>query len=544
MDKIEVINFHEQKEVNGIRFWCYHAGHVLGAAMFFIEIAGVKVLYTGDFSRQEDRHLMSAEIPSVKPDVLIIESTYGTHIHEKRAEREHRFTSLVQDIVTRGGRCLIPVFALGRAQELLLILDEFWSQHPELQDIPIYYASSLAKKCMAVYQTYVNAMNDRIRRQIAVNNPFVFKHISNLKSIDHFEDVGPCVVMASPGMMQSGLSRELFESWCGDSKNGVIIAGYCVEGTLAKQILSEPTEVTSMSGHKMPLKMTVDYISFSAHTDYQQTSEFIRALKPPNIVLVHGEQNEMSRLKAAIEREYEGEDVKMDVFNPANGHAVSLKFRGEQLAKVMGSLAVEKPVPGQKISGILVKRNFNYHLMAPADLGKYTELVQSTVQQKASLSYQGTFRALHFFISKVLTVKVVELGRVLNIMDRITLTMDDKMVLLEWSSSPDNDTLADAVVTCVIRAQSSHAEVPKGVAEYKVDKMKLSDLMLKMLRDMFGEESVSNVVKGERMTLTVSGKRVDICLKELRVSCPEDKTLETIVGNSVMRMYDTLMPCK
>ncbi|CAH2041950.1 unnamed protein product, partial [Iphiclides podalirius] len=59
--------------------------------------------------------------------------------------------------------------------------DEYWSLHPELQDIPIYYASSLAKKCMAVYQTYVNAMNDRIRRQIAVNNPFIFRHISNLK---------------------------------------------------------------------------------------------------------------------------------------------------------------------------------------------------------------------------------------------------------------------------------------------------------------------------------------------------------------------------
>lgn len=299
-----------------------------------------------------------------------------------------------------------------------------------------------------------------------------------------------------------------------------------------------------MNGQKMPLKMTVDYISFSAHTDYQQTSEFIRALKPPHIVLVHGEQNEMSRLKAAIEREYEGEDVTMDVYNPANGHAVSLKFRGEQLAKVMGSLAVEKPIPGQKISGILIKRNFNYHLLAPGDLGKYTDLVQSTVQQKTSLAYQGTFRALHFFISKLLTVKVVELGRVLSIMDRITLTLEDKMVLLEWMSSPDNDMLADAVVTCVIRAQSGQPDVPKGVAEYKVDKMKLSDLMLKMLRDMFGEESVSNVIKGERMTLTVSGKRVDICLKEMRVSCAGDKTLETIVGNSVMRMYDTLMPCK
>lgn len=107
---------------------------------------------------------------------------------------------------------------------------------------------------MAVYQTYVNAMNDKIRKAININNPFVFKHISNLKvetvtetlcifsgltvysfqSMDHFDDIGPSVVMASPGMMQSGLSRELFESWCTDKRNGVIIAGYCVEGTLAK----------------------------------------------------------------------------------------------------------------------------------------------------------------------------------------------------------------------------------------------------------------------------------------------------------------------
>ena len=141
------------------------------------------MLYTGDFSREEDRHLMSAELPSIRPDVLIVESTYGTHIHEKREDRENRFTSTVHDIVTRGGRCLIPVFALGRAQELLLILDEFWAAHPELHEIPIYYASSLAKKCMAVYQTFVNAMNERIRRTIAVNNPFVFKHISNLKGM-------------------------------------------------------------------------------------------------------------------------------------------------------------------------------------------------------------------------------------------------------------------------------------------------------------------------------------------------------------------------
>jgi len=95
---------------------------------------------------------MAAELPNVHPDVLIIESTYGTHIHEPREERETRFTTLVQDIVSRGGRCLIPVFALGRAQELMLILDEYWANHPDLHEVPIYYASSLAKRCMTVYQ--------------------------------------------------------------------------------------------------------------------------------------------------------------------------------------------------------------------------------------------------------------------------------------------------------------------------------------------------------------------------------------------------------
>ena len=72
--------------------------------------------------------------------------------------------------------------------------------------------------------------------------------------------------------MQSGVSRELFESWCSDKKNGCIVAGYCVEGTLAKLILSHPTEITAMNGQKLPLNMKVEYISFSAHTDYPQTS--------------------------------------------------------------------------------------------------------------------------------------------------------------------------------------------------------------------------------------------------------------------------------
>ncbi|CAI5447121.1 unnamed protein product [Caenorhabditis angaria] len=336
MAKIEVIDFREQKEVNGIKFWPYVAGHVLGACMFMIEIAGVRTLYTGDFSCMENRLLCAAEVPPISPQVLITESTYGTQHHDAQDLREERFTQLVHEIVGRGGRCLIPAFALGRAHELLLILDEYWETHPALHKIPVYYVSSLAKKCMAVYQTFVSGMNQRIQKQIAVKNPFIFKHVSNLKGLEHFEDSGPCVVLASPGMLQTGLSRELFESWCTDSKNGCIIAGYCVEGTLAKHILSDPEEIVAMNGERLPMRMQVEYVPFSAHTDFVQTSNFVKALRPPHLVLVHGEQHEMGRLKSGIERQFLDLNIPIEVHNPRNTDRIELEFRGEKTAEVVG----------------------------------------------------------------------------------------------------------------------------------------------------------------------------------------------------------------
>lgn len=544
MDKIETINFHEEKDILGIKFWAYNAGHVLGAAMFMIEIAGVKILYTGDFSRQEDRHLMAAEIPTVRPDVLITESTYGTHIHENREDRENRFTTLVHDIVNRGGRCLIPVFALGRAQELLLILDEYWSQHPELHDIPIYYASSLAKKCMAVYQTYINAMNDKIKRQIAINNPFVFKHISNLKGIDHFEDIGPCVIMASPGMMQSGLSRELFESWCTDSKNGVIIAGYCVEGTLAKTILSEPEEIATMTGQKLPLKMSVDYISFSAHTDYQQTSEFIKILRPPHVVLVHGEQNEMSRLKAALQREFEeDQNTSIQLHNPRNTHTVELYFRGEKTAKVMGSLAVEDAQPGKVIQGVLVKRNFNYHVLSADDLSKYTDLSLSEITQRQSLHYSGNPGVLRHLLAQVCgLMETLEGERKIKAFNAVEITIEPKMVTLEWVANPVNDMYADAIVAAILQADLLDTPAKNMSTSVKVDRMHFKECLIEMLQDMFGEDSVPKIFKGEKLYVTVNDRRADIDLANLEVKCPNDETFQQIVQTAVSKLYQSLAP--
>ena len=438
MSKIDTINFHQEIEIEGIKFWCYHAGHVLGAAMFMIEIAGVRILYTGDFSRVEDRHLMAAELPTIKPDVLIIESTYGVNLHEPREEREKRFTDTVRNIVTRGGKCLIPVFALGRAQELLLILDEYWSIHPELHDIPIYYASSLAKKCMAVYQTYINAMNEKIRKQIGINNPFVFKHISNLKNMDEFDDIGPCVVMASPGMMQSGLSRELFESWCSDKRSGVIIAGYCVEGTLAKKLLNEsPSEITTMAGQRVKVNCSIEYISFSAHTDYRQTTQFIRALKPAHIILVHGEQSEMQKLKDNLLKQYEDNpDYNVNVYNPRNTQPVELYFRGEKSAKVIGKLAsAVLPKHDVEISGILVKRKFKYHLMMPEDLPNYTDLDISTILQRQSIPYKADadliISALHKVFGNLKAISQTGAESRFRVFDAIDFIFEKSFIILE-----------------------------------------------------------------------------------------------------------------
>ena len=274
--------------------------------MFWLDIGGRTILYTGDYSMEDDRHLMAAELPVNKPDVLIVESTYGVQVHASRAEREARFTGTIERIVTRGGRCLIPVFALGRAQELLLILDEYWQANPHLQNIPIWYASKLASRALRVYQTYANMMNARIRAQMDVSNPFSFRFIQNLKSIDvqNFDDSGPSVVFASPGMLQSGVSRQLFDRWAPDPKNGVMIAGYAVDHTLAKEIMNQPKEVVTLEGRRQPLNCLVDYVSFSAHVDFVQNRSFITQTDPKHIILVHGAKDEMGRLKSALLLQY------------------------------------------------------------------------------------------------------------------------------------------------------------------------------------------------------------------------------------------------
>lgn len=287
--------------------------------MFLIEIAGLNILFTGDYSREVDRHLIPASVPKgVKVDVLITESTFGVASHIPRVEREMALMKSLTGVLNRGGRVLMPVFAIGRAQELLLILEDYWNRHAEYRKYPIYYASNLAKKCMLVYQTYIDAMNDNIRnifqRKLAEaadgnkeggGGPWDFRWIRSLKSLERFDDIGGCVMLASPGMLQSGVSRALLERWAPDPKNGVIITGYSVEGTMAKVIMTEPESIHAvMTGRvggrvqgvgnrgkggenenvMIPRRCSVQEYSFAAHVDGTENREFIEEIGAPVVV--------------------------------------------------------------------------------------------------------------------------------------------------------------------------------------------------------------------------------------------------------------------
>ncbi|PNH00023.1 Cleavage and polyadenylation specificity factor subunit 3, partial [Tetrabaena socialis] len=149
-------------------------------------------------------------------------------------------------------------------------------------------------------------------------NPFKFRHVQTLKSPSHFiqDYSGPCVIMATPSGLQSGGSRDFFEAWCEDARNACIICDFAVQGTLAKEILGGPSAITTREGRRVPLRITVHNISFSAHADFDQTSGFLDAVRPPHVVLVHGEYGEMRKLAKALKDGAKAAGLVREVYTP------------------------------------------------------------------------------------------------------------------------------------------------------------------------------------------------------------------------------------
>lgn len=349
--------------------------------------------------------------------------------------------------------------------------------------------------------------------------------------------------LSSTCWLQSGFSRELLESWAEDSRNGVVIAGYVVEGTLGKQILAEPEEIPTMSGGKLKRRLSVHYVTFAAHVDYAQNSQFIDDIRPPHLVLVHGDRNEMYRLKHALQSKYQerNEGDRMEIHTPENAKTVELFFRGEKMARTVGKLASDAPQNEVRLAGVLVARDFRYSLLAAEDLSEYTNLPTMTLSQKLLLKVGiGVTSSLLEWHLRSMFGMVEQLPKdndadqddirtCWSVMETVAVRHSPSTgkVEVEWEGDPVSDILADAVVACLTQVESSRASVKLTRSEHShghghkhdVEKQakisefdedaECADLVDSLLRQHFGHENVVRDVTSEMSDNVESEKKGD-----------------------------------
>ena len=189
--------------------------------------------------------------------------------------------------------------------------------------------------------------------------PWDFRFVRSLRTLDRFDDIGSCVMLASPGMLQSGMSRILLERWAPDTRNGVVMTGYNVEGTMGRTILTEPDTIPAiMSGNStnaqsmgrrgkdddvvmIPRRCSVEEFSFAAHVTGVENVEFIEQVHAPHVILVHGERSQAARLRSRLldlnSRRTANNSAAQQtkVYSPENGAEIKIPFRKDKVAKVV-----------------------------------------------------------------------------------------------------------------------------------------------------------------------------------------------------------------
>ncbi|CAG0893057.1 unnamed protein product [Darwinula stevensoni] len=353
MKKVTAVNLHQVVQVDPeLQIKPYYAGHVLGAAMYLIQVGPLSVVYTGDYNMTPDRHLGAAWIDKCHPDLLITESTYATTIRDSKRCRERDLLKKLHDSIERGGKVLIPVFALGRAQELCILLETYW-ERMNLQ-VPIYFAVGLTEKANNYYKMFITWTNEKIRKTFVKRNMFDFKHIHAFDK-SYIDNPGPMVVFATPGMLHGGLALQIFRKWAPDENNMVIMPGYCVQGTVGYKILNGAKKV-EIDGTVVDVKLTVQYMSFSAHADAKGIMQLIRYCEPKNVMLVHGENEKMDFLRNKIIQEFGIECVK-----PGNGEMARIQVEVPLEVDISKRLLKRTQAMGELEEGKGTKRSFLLH---------------------------------------------------------------------------------------------------------------------------------------------------------------------------------------
>jgi hypothetical protein len=314
-----------------IRLTLYNAGHCLGSSMIHLNIGNGlhNLLYTGDFKFMRSRVLDSAPCDFPRLESLICESTYGgkQNIFIPRQEAENKIAETIKNTIDRKGKALIPVLGVGRAQEVIVIVDNMIKEG-KIPKVPVYI-DGIVWDVTAVHTAYPNFLSHQLRSLIFQDkNPFIsenFKHIGSPRERQEVLEGGPCVIVATSGMLVGGASIEYFKALADQPANSITLVSYQPPGGLGRQ-LQEGLKEVKLEGDKdevIQVKMSVHTEdSFSNHAGRKELLSFVNNLNPcpKRIIVNHGEQSRCLDLASTFYKIY-----KLETSVPRNLDTLRLK---------------------------------------------------------------------------------------------------------------------------------------------------------------------------------------------------------------------------
>ena len=308
----------------GVQVESWDAGHILGSALTVFEFEDgarkFRVGMSGDLGRPGRPILRDPEThPGV--DVLVLESTYGDRVHPDSATTRRDLTAVIRRTVERGGRLLMPAFAVGRTQEVVATLHEL-TKNSEIPELPIYVDSPMARKATDVFKHHPECFDEETREAFDRRDgePFGFdrlRYIGTAEESRALNDAsGPMIIISASGMCEGGRILHHLQHGLGDERNTVLFVGFQAEGTLGRR-LREGAETVNILGESVRSRAEIAGLDgFSAHADQNELVGWVKRLEPSpsHVFLVHGEPGPAETLAGCL-KEKVGCDVTVPYIN-------------------------------------------------------------------------------------------------------------------------------------------------------------------------------------------------------------------------------------
>ncbi len=301
-----------------LRLTLHNAGHILGSSMchFHLGDGDYNMAYTGDLKFERSWLFNPATNRFPRLETLIMESTYGgfRDVQPPRQQGAEELGHFVEKIISRRGHVLIPVFAVGRSQEVMLVLEEKMREG-RIPRVPVWL-DGMIFEATSIHTAYPEYLNSQLRTQIFQqgDNPFlsdVFHRVeSQQKRMSVIDDNDPSIVLATSGMMSGGPVLEYFKAWAPQEKNGMVFAGYQAEGTFGRRLKQGMNEATLMDGGRsisVPVRFEITNCEgFSGHSDRVQLMNYIATVepRPQRVLLCHGEEQKALDLASSLHKRF------------------------------------------------------------------------------------------------------------------------------------------------------------------------------------------------------------------------------------------------